>query len=196
MTAQTVDLEKLDPLLSQLDLRGLSYKVRRFIFLYTGDAAAAAQAAGYCANYKHRAHQRAALCRVVSRLMKNPKVHYNISLIQRELEKFGVMSTAEAKLIISELARHSENERVRMEACRLALQWSGQLSEKLLIEKQEKKDITIRLAAHMPCNDEEWQEYNRLQKAIAEQQTLERLALSGGPGETTNRDEDELCQII
>lgn len=188
--ATPLDAAKLDPLLDKLEMRGLSYKQRRFIFLYVGDAAAAALEAGYCQNYKHKAHQRAALCRVISHLMKNPQIQRNIALIQRELESFGVMGTAEAKMIISELARTSANERVRMEASKLCLQWEGALSERMMIQQHtiEDKNITVILKSHTPTTPEEQAEYDRLEKAIAEDQRLELAAMGKAPDviETSN----------
>lgn len=124
-----LDKNALNPLVDKLTMRGLNYRQRRFIFCYNGNAIAAAEAAGYCSNYKKRAHKKAALAKVVYRLMRNETIQRNIYLIQKQLEEFGVLSVAEAKDIISQLARKSDNERVRMEAAKLALQWEGALAD-------------------------------------------------------------------
>jgi len=183
--SDAVYIEKLNPLLDKLDMSGLTYKQRRFIFMYVGDAAASALAAGYCTNYKHKSHQRAALCRVVSSLMKNQQIQRNIQLIQAELESFGVLSTAEAKMIISDLARTSENERVRMEAAKLALQWEGKLSERLMIDQRYSHDQTLNIViqSHEPDGPAEIEEYNRLQQALEDQTNTELISMGRKPAE-------------
>ena len=142
-SATKLDISKLDPLVDNLDTTGLTFKQRQFVFHYNGNAIAAAEAAGYGGNPKYPSKKKAALAKVVYRLMQNEKVQRNIYLIQKQLEAFGVLNAAEAKDIISEIARTSDNEARRLEAAKLCLAWEGALADPI-----KRHELDIKMQQH------------------------------------------------
>ncbi len=142
-SATKLDISKLDPLIDKLDTVGLTFKQRQFIFHYNGNAISAAEAAGYGGTPKYASKKKAALAKVVYRLMQNEKIQRNIYLIQKQLEAFGVLTVAEAKDIVSDIARTSGNERNRLEAAKLALQWEG-----ALIDPIKRHELDIKMQQH------------------------------------------------
>lgn len=118
---------------SKLKLSGLSPKQKKFVLTYAGDRYAAAKAAGYS---DRGSTEWAGL---VVRLMHNPQIRYNITLIDQLLARYCVMSAVEIKMKLSERLRSdSLSDANRAVFSKLMLQTHGELSEKLLIESKSR----------------------------------------------------------
>ena len=157
-----------------MSFHGLSVKQKRYCMAYAGDPVAAVREAGYCARGLNEVYA------IISSLMKDDRVRMNIEVIDKMLVRYCIASAVEIKLQLSDRLRSDDlTDGNRAAFSKIMLQTHGALSERMIMQSHHTEDNTFRIVveSHAPTSIEEQQEFDRLERAVAEDQRNQLIAM-------------------